>query len=137
MDTDLLRAIIGVLIALCMGSVCAKQAKRKGRNPTVWFFIGALFGLMGLLILFFQSPIEKEQLPPPRPLPSKEDRYKQKLWYYLDKQDQQIGPMSYSVLESSFLEEKINSETLVWNEDFDDWKEIKSLELFRELLTTS
>ena len=52
-----LNLIVPILITLligyvvCAGLLTAVLASDKGRDPTVWFVVGAIFGPMALLIL--------------------------------------------------------------------------------------
>jgi len=43
-----------LLLALTFAFTSAFLAERKGRSPRVWFLLGALLGLVALIILFTQ-----------------------------------------------------------------------------------
>ena len=42
-------------------------------------------------------------------------------WYYLDNQDQQIGPLTEADLQNAISNGTIKKETMVWNESMDNW----------------
>jgi hypothetical protein len=119
------------IISLIMGVTTLYYAKKQGKNPFLWFSIGFIFGLIGLCFLFFaprrkkSSPQNKNSPPievqpaPAFPLNS--------LWYYLDKQEIQQGPMSFQKLQETHKEGIIDMETYIWNETLSDWKKWNDL----------
>lgn len=117
-----------IAIGLLTGAACAHYAKAQGRNPWRWFWVGFLFGVFGLLAIFFWPKTKKEPpapaaptaAPPALPPPAHAD----KLWYYLDEENQRHGPMSYTALRAALHEKKISEESYVWNEALDDWKRL-------------
>lgn len=42
---------IYIVISLLSGIVCFLFAKEKNKNPFLWFFIGVIFSLVGILIV--------------------------------------------------------------------------------------
>lgn len=108
------------------GLLACYYANKRGRNPYPWFFIGFFLGLIGLLILFILPKIEKQEekkshtpkMPPPLP---------DTLWYYLDKDHKQHGPISQTWLSKEIAQNRLNKDTLVWNENLKDWKKVKDL----------
>ncbi len=122
-------------LGFLLGAVCGFLAQKKGKNPYFWFFIGALFGLLGIFSLFFISSRERKQkaeekishpaIQPPPPAP-----HTQRLWYYLDQTHKQFGPVSFSDLEKELSQGKIHSSTYVWNEDLENWKQVKDFAFF-------
>jgi hypothetical protein len=120
--------ILTVMMWLAFGFLTAYLARRRGKNPYFWFFIGMLLGVMGLLILIFlskrsTSTVKKDPIPTldVTPEPTQE-----KFWYYLDPEDKQFGPMSFSSLEKAYETGLVKEETYVWNEDLEDWKAFKN-----------
>ncbi len=112
-----------ILIALWViqGSIAAYYAKRKGRNPYLWFAIGCFFGIFGIFALFFLKQPKKAPLPAATPTPTRKSLpYRQ--WYYLDQDTKQNGPLSTSALETAWEEGKINEATYVWYEGMENWK---------------
>ena len=57
-----------------------------------------------------------------------------KVWFYLDKSNQQQGPVYFSALKSLWKEEKITSETYVWSENMPQWMRIRDLKDFENYL---
>ena len=110
-----------------MGAISAYYAKARGRNPWAWFFIGLLLGVFGITLLFIlprakKKLVEAAEVPPPavaQPVPSP---HANKLWYYLDEQNNQFGPMSWNALQEAKKDGKISSNTYVWNEELPDWQ---------------
>ena len=48
--------VIGLLIAGVCGAVCASIASGKGLDATVWFILGALLGVLGVLVVACMRP---------------------------------------------------------------------------------
>ncbi len=121
-------ALIGGAI---MGLLTSYIAYRRGRNLYLWFAIGFLFGIFGVMGIFFATrnkkkeiPIASEPVPVPQPIivgPI------DKFWYYLDPAHVQQGPMSHDALTSAWREGKITPNTYVWHEDLSDWKPLQEL----------
>ncbi len=118
---------IAILLPLIVGAFTARYAPKKGRDPFLWFFLGTLLGLLGLLILYLlPSKLPKKQvsastLPPPQPM------IPQKFWYYLDEKNEQKGPISTSKLQEELKEGNLPNTTFVWNEEMEDWKKVTDL----------
>lgn len=45
--------IAWLLLALLSGFLCMQLAKIKGRSPSLWSVLGALFGPFALMVLLF------------------------------------------------------------------------------------
>lgn len=127
-----------IIWAIC-GSICAHFAQKQGRSPRKWFFIGMLLGLFGLLILFLMRPYENWRLKRQK---GKQTEKKEEspaiqslfthappdiLWYYLDFEHQQQGPMSLNALENDWKAEKLRPSTWIWNEHLTDWKPLSEV----------
>ncbi len=123
---------LAFVLALLIGSLNAYLAKNRGRSPVIWFFIGAFFGLLGLIALFllpsFQqdaSAQEKEISTPEliiKPLPPLANS-----WYYLDAQHTQVGPISLLDLERFYKERAIKASTYLWCAEMPEWKKLQSI----------
>jgi len=115
-----------LLISLLMGLLAAYVAKRKGKSPYGWFFCGFFFGLLGVICIYFflgKKKEEKQVVATPAPI----DPLANKIWYYLDQDMNQTGPMSYPVLRKAWNEGVINNETYIWNPDLEDWKQLEEI----------
>ncbi|NGX45262.1 MAG: hypothetical protein K940chlam2_00407 [Chlamydiae bacterium] len=128
--------ILTVAMWLLFGSLTAYLAQRRGKNPYLWFFIGMLLGIMGLLILIFMPKLrlKKAQKDPIPTVDVTPEPPKEKLWYYLDSDNKQFGPMAFEELMRAYHEATVGTETYVWNEDLEDWKHFKDF-LGEESLT--
>lgn len=129
---------IFLIFSLITGGLASYVAKKKGKDPLFWFFIGALFGMLGVFILFFFPTTEKKKkLAYAGPQQSDKDtppshtttlssflRYE---WYYLTKDEAQIGPLSFFSLQQEWHNKAIDDTTLVWNSSLSDWTPIKQI----------
>lgn len=112
----------GFISACLFGSLSAYLAYKRGRNPYLWFFLGALFGIFGIMAVFFAAgPKPAPSALPAAPEPAIQGP-KDKFWYYLDPANQQYGPMSHEALTSAWKEGKVGPSTFVWNEEWTEWK---------------
>ena len=122
-----------VFIFLC-GNVCSRLAKYKQRNPKHWFWMGILFGFLAVIVLAC-LPRSKKIIPASAPpalpkipaLKAIDVLHSNRIWYYLDKEKQQFGPMSLDLLSLNWREGKVQETTYVWNETFDQWKALKEV----------
>lgn len=150
--------LISFIFLLVIASFTAYYANNKGRNPFIWFALGALLGIFAPLILLFLPNLNEEQgmgsgeptmsvsrpdaslehddVPPPTPtleelrLRKEED----KLWYYLDQNHQQMGPVSIVALRELWNTGRLELISYVWSEGMDDWKKVEVLPELIELL---
>lgn len=114
------------------GLISAYMAFKRGRNPFIWFFVGFFFGMLGTLALFFAPKVvAKEEK---TPLPQKKQESESylygpigKFWYYVNGNQEQVGPMSYEAISTEWKTGKLSKETLVWNEDMNEWESLEKL----------
>lgn len=113
-----------IVLWLLQGSIAAYGAKRTGRNPYLWFALGCFFGIFAILAVFFiKKRVQKvgptipvtTETPTRKTLPSR-------LWYYLDQNTQQKGPIQTFALEHAWEEGQILPSTYVWHEGMENWK---------------
>lgn len=120
-------------ISLLLGIVSAYIANRKGKNPYFWFFIGFLFGLIGIIFLLFRkaekAPVLEEIVEEPV-IETPKCVGHDKFWYFLDKDRKQCGPVSFESLKKEFTEGSLNTSSYVWNEEMENWKQIKDIANF-------
>lgn len=118
------------LMWIVFGALSAYLAKTRGKNPYLWFFLGMLFGIFGLLFLFF-APKQRRQAQTAGTAqdantidisPPFDPKYNEKFWYYLDPENQQHGPMSFDALYRLYCETTLSKQTYVWNESLESWK---------------
>ena len=122
-----------ILAALATGVLGAYLAHKRGRNPYIWFCIGAFFGILGAFVIFFM-PSRKKALPKTTKLEVPENLPMpaingpaDKFWYYLNPEHKQIGPMSLDGLTNAWRQGKISLTTYVWNEELPEWKLLQDL----------
>lgn len=53
--------ILVIAICVIMAFVCAGMARRRGRDVALWATLGALFGLVAVIILAASGDAEKKQ----------------------------------------------------------------------------
>ena len=133
-----------LLFGLILGALCSYFSRGRGRDPLGWFAIGFFFGIFGLIALFIIPPKvqrlevnasqplegsggapEIDPVQPKRELPPPSEELT--LWYLIDEEGDQQGPMSFDALSRSFHERKVLPSTFVWNEDMEEWKKISDL----------
>jgi hypothetical protein len=102
-----------VFIWILSGGLASFLAKQKGRNPITWGILGFLGGLVACYIIFILPP--KTLVSKEKPMTSSGDEGL--IWYYLDKEHAQHGPMSYQKL---LRHQKEIS--YVWNETMTEWQ---------------
>ncbi len=108
---------------------------KKQRNPILWFFIGFFFGLLGLFSLFFLSKKKHQDLSQRHPVPTILIKNSLSLpWYYVNKDFMQEGPVSAKRLADLIEANTLSQETLVWNEDFTEWKKIREVPEYIQIL---
>lgn len=146
-----LQLFLSIVLWLMIGSATAYFAHQRGRDPWIWFMIGMLLGLLGLLLLFILSPVKEEGKPAgtlsedseiammeldPEPHTAKElPSYEE--WYYYDRNKVRQGPVQFETLKQLWSSGEIHEETFLWKEGLENWKKIESLpELYSKLLHT-
>lgn len=139
--TSIPQMIISIVLMILIGAINAYFAEKRGRNPMIWFFLGTLLGIFGLLILFILPSYAKEkegvevkedpkeekitfiEAPPLPPAPAQEEL----LWYYLDQKHQQCGPVPYSEIKDLLNRNDLTQDTYVWSEGMENWKRVREL----------
>ncbi len=136
MDAQL---FLTILLWLIIGSATAYYASQRGRDPLLWFMIGMMLGLLGLLLLFVlpiavpetaetitKSSEEKEDRPPPSPEDLSND-YLIKDWYYYDNHQARQGPVRYEILKALWQSGDLTEDSFVWCEGMNEWKPIEQI----------
>jgi hypothetical protein len=150
----LMNAVFLFLIGVCT----AYYAQQKGRSPFLWFLLGFGFGIFAPLVLFFisyftnksktEEPTMTVSLPDPvlenKVSPSEIETHTQtavelqpdenKLWYYLDAQHQQMGPVSIIALREMWQVGTLNLKSYTWSEGMNEWKRVDELPELKALL---
>lgn len=124
-----------------LGFICSQIAKKKNRNPTTWFYVGFFLGIIGVLLVALlpaqQRAVQQIILTPTEIVPIQNpviQELRQKHWYYLDKNQTQLGPMSFDAFKRCYQEGKFFITSYVWNEDLENWKKLEELNEYHESL---
>lgn len=128
------QTFLTIAMGFVFGWGCAHYAARRGRNPRLWFIAGALFGIFALITLFLFSALKARKQQPVRPtqpaqpkLSALSPTHADKLWYYLDSEKNQLGPMSFPALTRAWNEGSVREQTYVWNEEMENWQYFKEV----------
>ena len=134
-----------ILVGIFLGTLSSYLATKRNRSPFFWFFIGAYLGLIGLIILYFlpsksknldlipalnkgcPEPKSQSELSLPPSEKSSSRLKKNQLWYFLDKDNKQFGPMSLNGLKQSWIDDLMTSQTYIWCGDMEDWKRLEDV----------
>lgn len=151
-------AIAFLLFWTTIGCITSYIAKQRNRSPIIWFFIGLLFSLFGLLLLLALPSktaqlTEKENVKVPdiksshneaaalsddsmyrEPSMPRVSRDTTLDWYFIDDKSSIIGPLKLSELRKSLIEGKFDNKTYIWCEEFLDWTQIFLLQNGASLL---
>lgn len=135
-------------ISVLMAFICASIAEKKGRNTTAWFFWGLMFSFLALIVLFFLPSLNDETagaIGPNEDAQAASDvdilskfpepsEVEQKLWYYLDTDYQQMGPVSTIALKQLWDTGLLDVNSLVWSEGMEEWKKVGELPKLNDVL---
>jgi len=132
---------------LAMGALSAYLANNRGRDPYVWFALGLLFGILGIVVLMFLPVYKKDDAKTIGDLQKTEkiltitpivtqpvQQYLSVDWFYLDKEGKQQGPISFDGFKEKWKNKEIEASTFVWCESMKDWKRIEDLEDLQNVL---
>ena len=122
-----------------MGGVTSYMAKNRGRDPYLWFAIGVLFGLIGLLVLVLLpkviDKVENGNKPDIENSAVQNSLDPWKEWFYVDSKGGQVGPLSVELLKDQWKIEGVNGRSFVWTEGMDSWKRIEEEPFLFQFLT--
>ena len=116
-------------IGVFLGYATSRYALKKELNPRLWFLLGFLFGIFAPLYLLLIHPIiqkRKAKLEPKTEEKRINPMFDRIDWYYLDHMHAQQGPMSFVAFKNHFDIGEIGEDTLVWNEEMTEWKELST-----------
>lgn len=144
-----------MILWILMGIATSYIANQRGRDPYIWFALGMFFGVLALLTLVLLPQVKAEEL-------EKDERNKEiverrekqmeeqerienapdlepqsietKEWFYLDKERQQHGPLSFYVINELWEGGTVNSQTYVWTEGMPEWKRVQEISDLYDIL---
>lgn len=134
-----MQLFLSIMLWLMIGSATAYFANQRGRDPLVWFMIGMLLGLLGLLLVFLLPVVTDEEVPveeaefatlePKHEQPPNVDQhdYLIKDWYYYDTNRERQGPVRFEALKTLWEQGSLNEETFMWSEGMPEWKKIEEI----------
>jgi len=149
------KVFINIILALLIGCLSAYVAKKRGRDTTLWFVLGAFFQFLALIVLLLLPPTasqegqNKQNAEDKGPDLAKKDetltkvyagvaqiaeKIPEKSWFYLDKEHKQYGPVPLSSLKELLKGEQLSKESYVWQEGMKGWKRLSELPYLTALL---
>lgn len=136
-----------IFISLAIGAATAYTAFLRGRDCRIWFLIGSLFGIFGILLIYLLPNLKEEtnepekELKPALPFSPLEAAspnsellpygFRDKQWFYLTSSREQIGPITYKELTEKWTSQSIIEDSFVWCEGMADWYRLNQLNLFK------
>ena len=118
--------ILSIIFSCVFAFLSYHYASKRGRDPYIWFFLGFIFGLFGLIALFILPDIKKITSPS---LPPKQQKYSPILyqeWFYIDSNKEQQPPITFEKLKTMWNDGTLKSSSYVWTKGMDNWKQIKN-----------
>lgn len=119
------------LILLILGGINSYCAKIRGRDPIAWFFIGMLFGILGIIAIFLLPKLkpsgEADLQPKTVELDPTPPKYTHKDWFFLDENHVQQGPFSWDAFYTAWRENRFTKSSYVWSEGMAEWKRVEEI----------
>lgn len=110
------------------GLLCGYLAERRKCNPWIWFFIGMMCGICGLIALFVTTKKKPKVVPVKETItPAVDPKFYSTAWYYVDNARNQQGPIDFSMLKKLIEEEEISKKDYIWCEEWDNWKALQEV----------
>ena len=116
--------ILSFVFSCLFAFLSYRYALRRGRDPYIWFFLGFIFGLFGLIALFILPEIKKVK--PPSLKPQKYSPILYQEWFYLDTNNEQQQAINFDELKKMWNDGFLESSSYVWTKGMADWKQIKN-----------
>lgn len=130
---------VSIIVSLLIGALTAYFAVQRGRDMGIWFFLGIIFGVFGLLALFLLPDLsgkkEEEQQKEAAPadvvvipaVPTIQEVWQNSQWFYIGKERVQQGPVAFSRLKELWKDGAIDAEAFVWYDGLGLWKRIREV----------
>lgn len=124
---------ISLFIYALLGFITSHMAKKLGKDPAKWYFLGILFGVFAMLWLYYVGKKEAMVKAEPKKSslePSNEDAEVEVPensgeWYFLNEMHKPLGPFSFSEVKRKFSGGLIDRKSYVWHESWPDWKRVE------------
>lgn len=124
--------MLAIAIWVLIGGITSHYAQQRGRGPIAWFMLGLLFGLFALLALFMMPSLAQDSEEQSINQDSgillssikevSDNPYENTEWYYVNKEHEQQGPVSYHQLLELWNMYQVDLTTYVWCDGMLDWK---------------
>ncbi|MFA5250118.1 MAG: DUF4339 domain-containing protein [Parachlamydiales bacterium] len=124
-----------LLVSCALALIAAFLAKKRGQRPFFWFCLTFFFGIFGLGLFLFLNYRNQQRL---RQIADHEAKALLKpqaklfaspyLWYYLNQQNQPIGPMSAKKLIEELEKGVISETTYLWHDEMENWKPLSEIQ---------
>lgn len=139
--------IFTFISGVILGALCFYIAKKRGsRRPLLWFVVGLLCGVVGLLILLAlpnkkrsaaqtafvnSSPLLVDKEVGDRMAITNEPEITPSInaypWYYIDRELKKQGPIDLLTLKRAWKQGKISQESYLWTDGMSDWEILENL----------
>lgn len=126
-----------LLLSFIIALSGAYLAKKHNRKPLFWFLMTFLFGVFGLftlyILIFYKAKKKKTQ--------NTNGKVKiltlpfNYLWYYLNHENQTVGPISSPKLLEEYQKGTISQNTYLWHDELETWKKPSEIKELEELFT--
>ena len=135
--------ILSIFIWFAVGMITANLAKQRGRDPYMWFFIGMLLGIFGILVLYLLPIVKpgedtgeaKSEVIIVEEVPQEPVQlFHLKDWHCIDTAKEQKGPLTFRELKSLWSEGKLLPQSYVWTEGMLVWQPIEKIPNLKEAL---
>lgn len=125
-----------ILFWVFFGFLCSYLARKKGRNPQLWFWLGLFLGLVGVAAIALLPKREaKPHYEIPEHTPVQIEPSPAQQWYYLSRERATKGPYSLRELREYFKEREITPTTFLWCEGMGQWAKLSELPTLSEDLS--
>lgn len=129
--------LLNVLVFLLfLGILSSYVAKKRGRDPLIWFAITFFLGLLAMALLFILPKVKKAepQRTTSKPVLARRSDAWLKMWYYLDGHHASQGPFEFPEFIKKLKEETMTVNSYVWGEGMKEWRPLSDLpEVLREI----
>lgn len=111
------------------GLLCGYLAERRQCNPWIWFFIGMMCGICGLIILFITTKKQVQALNRTTTKTILNPNFYSIPWYYIDNTKNRQGPIDFFMLKKLIETKEISSKNYIWCEEWNEWKLLQEVPL--------
>ena len=129
---------------LLMGVSAGYIAEKRGRNPWIWFTVGAFTSLLGVAAIYWFLPEAKKDRTMKQTVTNAlqetatsvvDERWTSQSWHYLNEDHSEMGPVNFDELRQLWNRGKLQSSSFVWHEGLKDWMKVNHLSGLEESLT--